>query len=47
MSQRRQTHLIDWGFRLLIVAMTILWLVFPPRGAEAVGRTDSAVLSQP
>lgn len=43
MSGHRQNHLIDWGFRLLIVALAILWLVFPPRGAEAPGEAPAAI----
>lgn len=42
MSGRRQ-HLADWGFRLLIVAAAILWLVFPPHGAEATGEAPATI----
>ena len=35
MSENRHSPLLDWGFRLLIVALAILWLVVPPLGAEA------------
>lgn len=45
MSGRRQ-HLADWGFRLLIVAAAILWLVFPPRGAEGT-REAPVVVERP
>lgn len=34
MSEKRHSLLIDWGFRLVIVALAILWLVYPPRSAE-------------
>ncbi|KAF0230536.1 MAG: hypothetical protein FD175_1488 [Beijerinckiaceae bacterium] len=30
MTPERPIQLIDWAFRLLIVAMTALWLIFPP-----------------
>lgn len=42
MSSRRQ-HLADWGFRLLIVAAAILWLVFPPRDADTPGDAPAAI----
>lgn len=43
MSGQRQSRLVDWGFRLLIVAAAILWLIFPPRGAEATGEAPAAI----
>ena len=43
MSENRLTHLADWGFRLLIITLTILWLVFPPRGAEAVSAARPSI----
>ena len=47
MSSPRQGRLADWGFRLLIVALAILWLVFPPRGAEAIQETPAAIERTP
>ena len=43
MSEQRQNRLVDWGFRLLIVAAAILWLVFPPHGAEATGEAPATI----
>lgn len=30
MSGERPIQLVDWAFRLLIVVLTTLWLIFPP-----------------
>ncbi len=44
MSQNRHTLLVDWGFRLIIVALAILWLVFPPLGAENLGAESAGAI---
>lgn len=46
MNERRLTNLVDWGFRLLIIGMTILWLAFPP-GGEAINAARPTIGHQP
>lgn len=33
MSQRRRTQLVEWAFRLLLVAFVALWVIYPPQTA--------------
>lgn len=33
MSDKRQAQIVDWAFRLLIVAFVGLWVIYPPHKA--------------
>ncbi len=33
MSGHCLSSLIDWTFRLIIIALALLWFAFPPQGA--------------
>lgn len=34
MSGHRNSILLEWGFRAVVVALAILWMVYPPKSAE-------------
>jgi len=46
MSPRRRLDLIEWGFRLLIVALVGLWLLAPPARIGERGPAATASLEQ-
>ena len=45
MSTKRNIHVLEWGFRLLIVAFLALWVVYPPHrtGPQAPASTTARI----